>query len=97
MYQIPDGAIARLVMVNGSLVSEAEVAQILESYNYQQESNNPNRWVLMDGPADGNAALVFSNEGEITTMSSNTTPLLRRNRSWPFAIVPSTCPEENKL
>lgn len=71
MYQIPTGAIARLVMVNGSLVSEAEVAQILESYSYQQDSNNPNRWVLMDGPADGNAALVFSNEGEIIDVYSD--------------------------
>lgn len=71
MYQIPTGAIARLVMVSGSIVSEAEVAQILESYNYQQDSNDPNRWVLMDaGMVDGNAALVFSNEGEIIDVYS---------------------------
>lgn len=72
MYQIPPGAIARLVMVNGSLVSEAEVAQILESYNYQQDGTDPNRWVLMDaGPADGSAALVFGSEGEIIDVYSD--------------------------
>lgn len=72
MYQIPPGAIARLVMVNGSLVSEAEVAQILESYNYQQDNTDPNRWVLMEaGPTDGNAALVFSSEGEIIDVYSD--------------------------
>lgn len=72
MYQIPAGAIARLVMVNGSLVSEAEVAQILESYNYQQDGGDPNRWLLMDaGPADGGAALVFGSEGEIIDVYSD--------------------------
>lgn len=72
MYQIPAGAIARLVMVNGSLVSEAEVAQILESYNYQQDGGDPNRWLLMDaGPADGGAALVFGSEGEMIDVYSD--------------------------
>lgn len=73
MYQIPPGAIARLVMVNGSLISEAEVAQILESYNYQQDgSSDPNRWVLMDtGPVDSNAALVFGSEGQIIDVYSD--------------------------
>ena len=66
MYSIPPGAIARLVMDNGSLVSEAEVAQILESYNYQQDAADQNRWVLMDSdPSDNNAALVFGSNGEI--------------------------------
>lgn len=72
MYQIPPSAIARLVMVNGSLVSEAEVAQILESYSYQQDASDPKRWVLMDaGPADGNAALVFGSDGEIIDVYSD--------------------------
>lgn len=70
MHQIPPGAIARLAMVNGSLVSEAEVAQILESYNYQQDGSDPNRWVLMD-TGDGSAALVFGSEGEIIDVYSD--------------------------
>lgn len=71
MHQIPDGAVARLAMVNGNLVSIAEVAQILESYDYQQDFMNPDRWNLRsDNPNDAEAALHVLQDGEVIDVYS---------------------------
>lgn len=71
MHQISDGAVARLVMVNGNLVSIAEIAQILESYEYQQDFMNPDRWNLRsNNPSDAEAALHVLQDGEVIDVYS---------------------------
>lgn len=71
MHQIPDGAVARLAMVNGNLVSIAEIAQILESYDYQQDFMNPDRWNLRsDNPNDAESALHVLQDGEVIDVYS---------------------------
>lgn len=70
--QIPEGAVvARLVMVNGNLVSLAEIASILESYNYEEDPLNPERWNLRwEDPVDEDAALHILQEGEVIDVYS---------------------------
>lgn len=65
MSQIPEGAVARLTMVNGNLGSLAQIASILESFNYEEDELNPERWNLRwEHPADADAALHILQEGE---------------------------------
>lgn len=69
--KIPDGAIARLVMVNGNLVSLAEIAQVLETYDYEQDLLNSDRWNLQtDNQTDADAALHVLQDGEIIDVYS---------------------------
>ncbi len=67
MDQIPVDAIARLTMISGNLSDPAEIAQIFESYSYQQDNNRPNRWIL----TDTSAALEFSQDGKIIDVYSD--------------------------
>lgn len=72
MQKIPAGAIARLVMVSGSLLPDAEVADIIMSYGYQQDATNLGKWVLTDSVSAGSdVALILSSSGEIIDVYSD--------------------------
>jgi hypothetical protein len=70
MNQIPTDATVRLIMANGSLKNQDEIIAVLESYQYQQDDNDPNRWVLKEGyPAE--TALVFDDDEKIIDVYSD--------------------------
>lgn len=69
MNLLPENASAQLVMLNGNLCSLAELALILEQFDYVENTNEPGLWKLStDDPKDDECLLRVSNDGDTFTL-----------------------------
>lgn len=69
MNLLPDNASAQLVMLNGNLCSLAEMALILEQFDYVENTTEPGLWKLTSDDAKADECLLrVSNDGDTITL-----------------------------
>jgi hypothetical protein len=69
MVLLPENSTAQLVMLNGNLCSLAELALILEQFDYEEDQTEPGLWRLIADDVKGSECLLrVSNNGDTFTL-----------------------------